>query len=311
MVPLAAGIAKVAAGAAQLDAGATGLQRGHLQPGRRNQPVRAGAGDPGEGLGKLSDGGSQLANGTDKLADGLAKGADEVPTYDRAMRERLASTVATPVSSPEPESVFSDVATTTFLAVIALWIGALATYLVLRAVPARCPHLDEAVVAARPRVAARYDHRRLQAVALTVVLQILLDLSAGQVAALLPFAVLTAVAFVAINYALVAWLGGVGRFISVALVVAAAAASISAVPAIYRPVRPLLPLTPALEGFRAIASDGDGAAGGGLLVAWLLIGSVASVLAVARRRVIAPMVAVLPSGFVNPLRRGGWRPLCS
>ena len=60
-----------------------------------------------------------------------------------------------------------------------------------------------------------------------MVLQILLDLSAGQVAALLPFAVLTAVAFVVINYALVAWLGGVGRFISVALAVAAAAASIT------------------------------------------------------------------------------------
>lgn len=295
MAPLAAGIAKIAAGATQLSAGATGLSDGTSNLAAGTSLSAQGAGDLSEGLGKLSDGGNQLATGTDKLADGLAKGADEVPSYDKEMRERLSSTVATPVSSPEPESVFSDVATTTFLAVIALWIGALATYLVLRAVPASVltsmkPSWRLALEGLLPGAIIG----ALQAVALTVVLQILLDLSAGQVAALLPFAVLTAVAFVAINYALVAWLGGVGRFISVGLVVAAAAASItSAVPAIFDTIRPLLPLTPALEGFRAIASDGNGVAGAAaLLVAWLLVGLTASVLAVARRRVIAPMVAV-------------------
>ncbi|HZA30755.1 MAG TPA: hypothetical protein VE462_04490, partial [Propionibacteriaceae bacterium] len=58
-------------------------------------------------------------------------------------------------------------------------------------------------------------------------------------------------------------------------------------------IRPFLPLTPALEGFRAIASDGTGAVGAaGLLLAWLLLGLAGSVLAIARRRVIAPLVAV-------------------
>jgi putative membrane protein len=295
MAPLATGIAKIAAGASQLSAGATGLSDGTSDLAAGTSRSAQGAGELSEGLDKLADGGNQLSTGTDKLADGLAKGADQVPTYDEATRERLAATVATPVSSPEPESVFSDVATTTFLAVIALWIGALATYLVLRAVPA------SVVTSMKPSWRLAFEGLlpgaiigALQAVALTVVLQILLDLSAAQVAALLPFAILTAVAFVAINYALVAWLGGVGRFISVALVVAAAAASItSAVPAIFDAIRPLLPLTPALEGFRAIASDGNGAAGAaGLLVAWLLVGLAASVFAVARRRVIAPLVAV-------------------
>ena len=295
MAPLATGIAKIAAGASQLSAGATGLSDGTANLAAGTSQSAQGAGDLSEGLGKLADGGNQVATGTEKLADGLAKGADQVPTYDEATRDHLASTVATPVTSPEPESVFSDVATTTFLAVIALWIGALATYLVLRAVPARV------LTSMKPSWRLAFEGLlpgavigALQAVALTVVLQILLDLSAGQVAALLPFAILTAVAFVALNYALVAWLGGVGRFISVAMVVAAAAASITyAVPAFFDTIRPLLPLTPALEGFRAIASDGSGAAGAaGLLVAWLLVGVAASVLAVARRRAIPPMVAV-------------------
>ena len=295
MEPLATGIARIAAGARGLSTGAAGLSDGTADLATGTSMSAQGAGDLSDGLDKLSDGGNQLATGTDKLADGLAKGQDQVPSYDQATRERLASTVATPVSSAEPDSVFSDVATTTFLAVIALWIGALATYLVLRAVPAGVltsmkPSWRLALEGLLPGAIIG----TVQAVALTVVLQVLLDLSAGQVAALLPFAVLTSLAFVAINHALVSWLGGVGRFISVMVVVAAAAASITyAVPPIFDAIRPLLPLTPALEGFRAIASEGTGvAAAAGLLAAWLLLGLSASVLAVARRRVIRPLIAV-------------------
>ena len=128
----------------------------------------------------------------------------------------------------------------------------------------------------------------VQAVVLTVVLHRLLDLSAGQLAALLPFAVLTALTFAAVNHALVAWFGGVGRFLSVLMVVVAAAGALtSAAPAFFDTVTPLLPLTPALQGFRAITSDGSGAAGAaGLLAVWLLIGVSAGVLAVARRRML-------------------------
>jgi putative membrane protein len=102
---------------------------------------------------------------------------------------------------------------------------------------------------------------------------------------------------VALNQALVAWFGGVGRFVSVILVVLAAAASItSALPAVFDTVQPLLPLTPALEGFRSIttAAGGTGASAG-LLFAWLIVGVAASILAVARRRVAAPLGAVVPA----------------
>jgi putative membrane protein len=132
----------------------------------------------------------------------------------------------------------------------------------------------------------------VQAVALTVVLQQLLDLSGGRALRLGGFALLTAVAFVALNHALVAWFGGVGRFVSVVLVVIGAAGAVtSAVPVAFDALRPLLPLTPALDGFRAIASGGTGAgAAAALLLAWLLLGLVAGVLAVARRRVLTPVV---------------------
>ena len=52
-----------------------------------------------------------------------------------------------------------------------------------------------------------------------------------------------------------------------------------------------LPLQPALDAFRAVAGDLPGAgAGAALLVAWLLIGVVAGVVAVTRRRILRPVV---------------------
>jgi putative membrane protein len=87
---------------------------------------------------------------------------------------------------------------------------------------------------------------------------------------------------------LVAWFSGIGRFISVTIVVLSAAASItSAVPPALSSLLPFLPLTPALEGARAIVSDGTGLpAATGLLLAWLVLGAAATVVAVARRRML-------------------------
>ena len=135
------------------------------------------------GLVQLSSGADKLADGTKQLADGLDKGAKQIPTYDKTARDRLSTVVATPVATGEVTSVFSNVATTTLLAVLALWVGGLASFLVLRAVSARAlasmrsswrltleSLLPAAVVAA------------VQAVILTVLLTSLLDLGAASTA---------------------------------------------------------------------------------------------------------------------------------
>ena len=72
-----------------------------------------------------------------------------------------------------------------------------------------------------------------------------------------------------------------------------AGAVTSAVPASFDALRPFLPFTPAFDGLRAVVTDGSGAGSAvSLLLAWLVVGLVAGVLAVARRRVVAPGVAV-------------------
>lgn len=295
LVPLTAGIGSSADGAAELatgvrefGTGVTGLATGTAQS-------ASGADELATGVAQLADGGEQLADGSRELSDGLAKGADAVPSYDKTTREKLSDVAAQPVQTEAPTSAFSDVTTTTFLGVLALWVGALASYLVLRPVTARVlasmkPSWRLALEGLLPGLVIGL----VQAVALTVVLALLLDLPGGRAVQLGAFLGLVAAAFVAVNHALVAWFGGVGRFLSVAVVVAGAAGAVTAaVPASFDVLRPFLPLTPAFDGLRAVVADGTGAgSAASLLVAWLLVGVVAGVLAVARRRVVAPVVAV-------------------
>jgi putative membrane protein len=295
---LSKGISGVADGGSKLAAGATKLADGASQLADGASQSSTGADKLSAGLISLSDGGTKLADGSRKLADGLKKGKDQVPTYDKSAREKLSSVVTNPVTSERPSTVFADVATTTFLAVLALWIGALATYLVLRAVSSKAlTSMKSSWRLALEGLLPGLVTSAVQALALTVVLQILLNLSAGQTIKTLGFALLAGIAFVAVNHALVAWFGGVGRFASVVLVVLAAAGAItSAVPGLFDDLRPFLPLTPALQGLRAIASDGTGTGGSvGLLLAWLVVGAVASVLAVARRRVVSPLAVATAS----------------
>ena len=296
---LSAGADQLADGAGQLSAGGVELATGANGLADGVHASALGAEQLSAGVVKLDDGGEKLADGSTKLADGLAEGAKEIPSYNEATREKLSEVVTTPVTTPKVTSVFSDVSTTTLLAVLALWIGGLATYLVLRAMSARVlTSMKSSWRLALEALAPAAVIAAVQALVLTVMLQALLRLDALQLVELAGFALLTALAFAALNQALVAWFGGVGRFISVAAVVLAAAGSItSAVPELFDTVLPALPMTPALEGFRSIVADAGGAAGpSGLLLAWLLIGVGASIIAVARHRLApATRLVVAPS----------------
>lgn len=299
MPALSKGIRGASDGAATLDENMDSFVSGvgELAAGARQSAEGAGA--LSDGMVKLSDGGDKLGTGARELADGLADGAEAIPAYSESDREQLAKVVTNPVDSPAPDTIFSDLANTTYLSIVALWAGALASFLVLRPITSRVmssmkPSWQLSLEALAPAAIVGAIH----AVMITVVLQRLLDLSLGATASLFGLSLVTAMAFAAINHALAAWLGGVGRFISLTVLVLAAAGSIlSATPAGLDAIRPYLPLTPALEGVRAIASGGEGASGATLLViAWLLVGVVAAILAVARQRVVAPALVPATAG---------------
>ena len=306
---LASGLDRLASGARQSATGARELATGTSQLSTGVAQLAVGTGQSADGAGQLADGLTQLstgtkglADGTREFADGIAEGRREVPTYTENERERLSGVVSAPVAVPASDGAsYSDIATTTLLVVLALWLGGLAAFVVLRPVTTRVlasmkPSWRLAFEALGPAAAIG----AVQAVVLSIVLQRLLDLNAGATAALVPFAVLTAVTFAAVNQALVAALGGLGRFLSVlAAVVVTAGALTAAAPALFGTIAPYLPLTPALQGMRALVSDGGGIGPAvGVLVGWLLLGLSVSVLSVARLRMVpaaAPRLAQLPA----------------
>jgi putative membrane protein len=290
----ATGARDLATGAGQLSIGASQLATGTGQSAQ-------GAGQLADGLTQLSTGGRGLADATREFADGIAEGRKEVPTYTENERERLSGVVSAPVAVPASDGAsYSDIATSTLLVVLALWLGGLAAFVVLRPVTERVlssmkPSWRLAIDALGPAAVIG----AVQAVVLSVVVQQLLDLSGGKLAALLAFTGLTAVTFAAVNQALVAALGGLGRFLSVlAAVVVTAGALTAAAPALFAGVAPYLPLTPALQGIRALVSDGGSVGPAvGVLVGWLLVGVSVSVLAVARRRMLPAAVSTRRPAF--------------
>lgn len=301
MTPLSQGIAKLSTGASQYVDGVGQYADGVTQLSDGIHQAAQGAPGLAEGLHKLQGGSDELTKGQREMADGLRKGAEQVPHYDTSDRENLKSVVAAPVANPgeatatagDPadDGILPALTSVSLLMALALWLGGLATYLVVRAIPARSltssePSWRLTANGLLPGVAIG----AVQALVITGLSNLVLELSAGKLVALFGVALLGAVTFAVVNHALVGWLGGAGRLISVAFAVLAAASGLtSAIPEFFDAVRPFNPLSPALDSIRAVATDGPGLGGAlGLLVAWLLLGLVASHLSVLRNRVVTP-----------------------
>lgn len=287
---LADGTGQLADGADELSAGAGEFTTGLSAYTDGVGQLSTGAGDLATGLTELDEGTGELAEGTRQLADGLDEGKDQIPSYTAPERDALAEAVSEPVAADDGLlGSISQASTIALLLVMALWLGALITYTVVRAVSAT------AVTSRKPSwaIMARGLLPGLlvaivQAVILTFVGQIVLELHFFDLTALLVLAMFAGIVFMVVNYALVAWFGGVGRFVSVALVVLAVAGrALGATPDFFQAVAPFLPLTPAFDGVTAIATGapGLGAAWAGLF-GWFVIGTGAAIIAVARKRTL-------------------------
>ncbi len=287
MSQLRDGVHALSVGADQLSDGAGRLSAGTARYTAGVDAAAAGVPALASGLDQLAEGGRQLTEGIATLADGVAVGAEQAPYYSDIDRQRLSTVVARPVQAGQSASLPGGGAVATMLMVLALWLGALATFVVMQAVSSQTltSTRSSAELVVRS-MAPGLVVALVQAGAITALGQSVLHLQAGVVAAAFGILVLAGVAFVTLNHALVAWLGGPGRVLSVAVAVASAAGALTtATPQFFATVRPFLPLTPAVDALRAVVIDGGepGAALTGL-GAWALVGLLAGVLAVARRR---------------------------
>ncbi|MGP4019029.1 YhgE/Pip family protein [Saccharopolyspora sp. 5N708] len=289
---LVGGIDQLAGGAEQLSGGATRLADGLSQTTAGADQLADGARQLADGTHGLADGARQLGDGSGQLSNGLGQAVDQLPKYPDGDREKLAKAVASPITTAGGTVLGFGSSGLSQYAVFALWVGSVITFLVLRPVPER------ALESTRSSLRLALGRFRLpaalavaQGLLVTVVVGITGSLSVGQWFGCAGLLALTAVAFTAVNQALAAAFGGIGRFAAMVVgLVVLANGFIAAVPAVLGSLSAALPVGPAQDALRAI-TDGINPDGGAiaLLVVWALSGLVVTHLAIERRRTVRPI----------------------
>lgn len=276
----AAGVGSYAAGVGEFTNGLGSFVGGVNQLAAQTPELASGAG-------QLADGAQASADGARALASGLDQAAQQIPNYTEAERKVMAQGGITPVKTEGGSNELFNAAGVPLFAGIALWAGALATFLVLSPLWSRTREAARGVFAITLRSAVpALLVGAVQGALAGIILPITLGYSFAQGAAFFGFATLAGVAFGLFIQGLSARFGGVGRFIAfVLLVIAFTVGIVSTVPGVLSAIGDASPIGAAFSGFQTIAF-GTGSAGGAatLLVLWGLGGLALTGWAVARER---------------------------
>lgn len=286
---LASSLTQAGAGATQLAGGLNQLaSQGIDQSAAGARALASGADQISTGATTLADGTTELATGletlatgTGDLAGGLRTAADSLPSFSDSESTSLASVIADPVSTNSSMSTIFGPTAIPLLAAVVLWFGGLASFIVMRAHTARTltSRRSSAGLTLRAFAPAALIGAG-QGLLLSVIVQFVASYDAGAWWAFAGTAVLTGVVFAAVNQALVAVFGGIGRWISAVIgVLAVATGLISTVPGWLSALGAALPTAPAFTGL--IAADGAAVAA---LIVWGVLSIAATTLVVALRR---------------------------
>lgn len=206
---LAAGADQVAAGSASLAAGASAAADGAAQ-------LRAGAGQLESGLAQLEDGATQLQSG-------LAAGVGQIPDSDADTRAAQAKTLSDPIavsSDAVSQAQNYGAGLAPFFAALAGWIGIYALFLIVKPVSRRAvTALHDPI---RVTLAGWLTPALLGAVqmlGLFAVLALALRFSFANPLATLGILLFATATYAAIVLALNVWLGPVGQFLGLVLMV--------------------------------------------------------------------------------------------
>ena len=298
------GIDAAASGAQTLAAGATRLNAGAQAVSTGAGSLVAGTASAASGADTLHAGLDEMADGAGSLATGLDSGLADIPSYTDAEAHHLSDVEGAPITlatSRVNEVPGYGYGLAPYFTALALWVGALAYYLMMPALTRRALDRRGSPV----RVAARsYLPGALVGIVQSVLATIILIAAVGIHPAngwgLFGMMALTSITFIAINQALIALLGAPGRFVALILIVLQLAAAggtypIETAPAFFQAIHPWLPLTYSVEAFRALIAGGSiGIAPGvGVLFAWLAGAFGVTVLAAWRARRTASAEAVV------------------
>ena len=242
---LAAGVASAADGASELDAGLGELA--------------AGAGSLDAGLGSLADGAGELR-------DGLAAGVERLPDSSDELRARQAANIADPVDVRAAKVTSAGTygaGLAPFFVSLAAWIGIYALFLILKPVSRRAVTAIQAPV--RVAVAGWAIPALLGAVQMLALFGIVagsLGFAVSHPLAAYGLMALASATFAAIILALNVWLGSVGQFLGLVLMViqlvtAGGTFPWQTLPAPLAALHHALPMSFAVDGLRQLMYGGD------------------------------------------------------
>ncbi|MDM4723081.1 YhgE/Pip domain-containing protein [Micromonospora sp. WMMA1363] len=250
------GLFRLASGARELDGGLERLGAGSQRLAGGLVRLEGGAGD-------LADGLTRLGSGAGDLADGLAAGAGKIPGYDDAdaRADVLGDPVALDHTARNPAGSYGVGFAPYFLG-LALWVGAMITYLLLR--PLNRRHVMSGAPAWRVTLAGWLPAAAIglaQAGVLFTVVTVALGLDPVRPVATLGLLALTSLAFTALVQWLGAQLGPAGRLVALALLMLQLTSSggtypVQTSPAFFEAVHPFMPMSYVVSALRHTVNGG-------------------------------------------------------
>lgn len=270
---LSSGTAQVAAGAQQVSGASSALSAGATQLQTGSHTLADGAAELATGTTTLADGAGQVADGTDhvgdgaqQIADGLTDGAAQIPDDSDATRTSRAEVISAPVSLSSDDIAKAEgfgEGFAPFFIPLALFVGALITWLLLRPVPARA--LATPVAGWRTALAGYLPALAIGVAQVAVMIAVIhwgVGLQMSTALGTIGFTLLVAATFLALQQMLMALLGpAAGKVAVLALLMLQLASSggtypVETTPAFFRAVHPLLPMSYAVTGLRQTITGG-------------------------------------------------------
>ncbi|CAM5412657.1 YhgE/Pip family protein [Leifsonia shinshuensis] len=291
---LAAGSDQVAAGAAQVSSGATQVAAGASQAQAGASQLASGASSAAAGSAQLRDGLTTLHNGTTQLHDGLSNGVAQIPDNSPALQKKQASTIADPVNLKN-DSVTSagtyGAGLAPFFVALAGWIGIYALFLIVKPVSRRAItalHSPVKITLAGWLTPGLLG--AVQMIGLFAIVSGALGFGIHNPLGMFGMMALASVTFAAIILALNVWLGSVGQFLGLVLMVlqlvtAGGTFPWQTLPGPLAGLHHVLPMSYAVDGIRQLMYGGNPAtawADAGVLAVWMLIALLVSAIGVTR-----------------------------
>jgi putative membrane protein len=278
---LAAGAREVADGSATLAAGAASAADGAAQVADGSAQAADGAGQLRDGTGSLAAGLGDLSSGAATLRDGLADGVTQIPDSNEATREAQAGTIADPVgleTSAVAQAGNYGAGLAPFFAALAGWIGIYALFLIVKPISRRAVTALHSPI--RVTLAGWLTPGLLgavQMIALYIVLAVTLGFQMQHPLGVVGTMVLASATYAAIILALNVWLGSVGQFLGLVLMVlqlvtAGGTFPWQTLPAPLAALHQILPMGYVVDAMRQFMYGGDLSrawADAGVLAFWL------------------------------------------